>query len=101
MSRWLLVAGFALSLCLVAGLLVANFVGGEAKIERRIERPRALARHTLRSGRTGRRAEAVGLHRQLDEGHGRCFAWPALLSRIASRRRELGPDVQQFTQRWQ
>jgi len=29
-------------LCLVAGLLIANFVGGEAKIERRIERLYAL-----------------------------------------------------------
>ena len=38
MSRWLWVAGGVVSLCLVAGLLVANFVGGETKIERRIER---------------------------------------------------------------
>jgi cardiolipin synthase A/B len=37
-SRWLLVAGGVAVLCLFAGLLVANFVGGEAKIERRIER---------------------------------------------------------------
>ncbi len=40
-SRWLL-AGVVAGLCLLAGLLVANFVGGEAKIERRIERHYAL-----------------------------------------------------------
>ena len=37
-SRWVLMAGGIVALCLVAGLLVANFVGGETKIERRIER---------------------------------------------------------------
>jgi len=37
-SRWVLVAGGVASLCLFAGLLVSNFVGGETKIERRIER---------------------------------------------------------------
>jgi cardiolipin synthase A/B len=36
-SRWVLVGLVAL-LCAVAGVLIANFVGGEAKIERRIER---------------------------------------------------------------
>jgi cardiolipin synthase len=37
-SRWVLVAGGVAILCLFAGLLVSNFVGGETKIERRIER---------------------------------------------------------------
>jgi cardiolipin synthase A/B len=37
-SRWVLVAGGVAILCLFAGLLVSNFVGGEKKIERRIER---------------------------------------------------------------
>lgn len=37
MPRWALVAVVVLS-CAVAGVLIANFVGGEAKIERRIER---------------------------------------------------------------
>ena len=37
-SRWILAALGIASLCLVIGLLVSNFVGGEAKIERRIER---------------------------------------------------------------
>jgi cardiolipin synthase len=41
-SRWVLVAGVVAGLCLVAGLLVSNFVGGETKIERRIERLYAL-----------------------------------------------------------
>jgi len=36
-SRWLLAGGAAI-LSLILGLLVSNFVGGEAKIERRIER---------------------------------------------------------------
>lgn len=36
------VAVVVAGLCLVAGLLIANFVGGEAKIERRIERLYAL-----------------------------------------------------------
>ena len=36
--HWLPIAGGVAGLCLVIGLLVANFVGGEAKIERRIER---------------------------------------------------------------
>jgi len=42
MSRWVLVAVFVAGLCLVIGLLVSNFVGGETKIERRIERLYAL-----------------------------------------------------------
>ncbi|HEX5738060.1 MAG TPA: phospholipase D-like domain-containing protein [Hydrogenophaga sp.] len=37
-SRWALIAGVVASLCLVVGLLFSNFVGGETKIERRIER---------------------------------------------------------------
>jgi cardiolipin synthase len=37
-SRWVLVASGVASLCLLAGLLVSNFVGGETKIERRIKR---------------------------------------------------------------
>jgi cardiolipin synthase len=37
-SRWVWVAGAVASLCVVGGLLVSNFVGGETKIERRIER---------------------------------------------------------------
>lgn len=37
-SRWVLVAIGVGALCLVAGLLISNFVGGETKIERRIER---------------------------------------------------------------
>ena len=41
MSRWFLMSIVA-SLCLVVGLLITNFVGGEAKIERRIERLYAL-----------------------------------------------------------
>ena len=41
-SRWVLVAGVVAGLCLVVGLLVSNFVGGETKIERRIERLYAL-----------------------------------------------------------
>ncbi|MDP3350746.1 MAG: phospholipase D-like domain-containing protein [Hydrogenophaga sp.] len=36
-SRWVL-AGIVALLCAVAGVLFANFVGGETKIERRIER---------------------------------------------------------------
>lgn len=42
MSRWMLIAGVVASVALVAGLLLSNFVGGEAKIERRIERLYAL-----------------------------------------------------------
>jgi cardiolipin synthase len=38
----MLVAVGVASLCLLAGLLISNFVGGEAKIERRIERLYAL-----------------------------------------------------------
>lgn len=37
-SRWALTVGSVAGLCLVVGLLVANFTGGEAKIEHRIER---------------------------------------------------------------
>ena len=36
--RWLLVASGVAVFCLFAGLLIANFVGGETKIERRIKR---------------------------------------------------------------
>lgn len=42
MSRSVLVASGVASLCLLAGLLISNFVGGETKIERRIERRYAL-----------------------------------------------------------
>ena len=42
MSWWVLIAGVIAGLCLVAGLLISNFVGGETKIERRIERLYAL-----------------------------------------------------------
>ena len=41
-SRWVVAGGVIASLCLVAGLLVSNFVGDETKIERRIERLYAL-----------------------------------------------------------
>ena len=41
-SRWVLVGSGVAILCLFAGLLVSNFVGGETKIERRIERHYAL-----------------------------------------------------------
>lgn len=41
-SRYALIAGVVASLCLVVGLLVSNFVGGETKVERRIERLYAL-----------------------------------------------------------
>lgn len=37
-SRCALIAGVVASLCLVVGLLVSNFVGGETKVEHRIER---------------------------------------------------------------
>lgn len=37
-SPWILVAGVVSGLCLLTGLLIANFLGGETKIERRIER---------------------------------------------------------------
>jgi cardiolipin synthase A/B len=37
-SRWLLVAGAATALAVVGGVLASNFIGGEKKIERRIER---------------------------------------------------------------
>ncbi len=37
-SRWLLVASAATALALAGGVLVSNFIGGEKKIERRIER---------------------------------------------------------------
>jgi cardiolipin synthase len=37
-SRWALVAAVTATLCLAIGLLVSNFVGGETKIERRIDR---------------------------------------------------------------
>jgi cardiolipin synthase len=37
-ARWVLVVSSIVGLCLVAGLLISNFVGGEAKIEHRIER---------------------------------------------------------------
>ena len=40
--QWALVAGGVAGLSLVTGLLVSNFVGGETKIERRIERLYAL-----------------------------------------------------------
>lgn len=41
-SRWMLTAATVASLSLVAGLLISNFVGGETKVERRIERLYAL-----------------------------------------------------------
>jgi cardiolipin synthase len=41
-ARWVLVVSGIAGLCLVAGLLIANFIGGEAKIEHRIERLYAL-----------------------------------------------------------
>ncbi len=37
-SRWILIAASTALLCLLVGLLVSNFVGGEKKIERNIER---------------------------------------------------------------
>lgn len=37
-SRWISIALAVAALCGVAGVLIANFVGGEARIERRIER---------------------------------------------------------------
>jgi cardiolipin synthase A/B len=37
-SRWFLIVGVVVAFCAVVGLLVSNFVGGEAKVERRIER---------------------------------------------------------------
>lgn len=37
-SRWVRIAAVVVSLCLLAGLLISNFVGGETKIERHIER---------------------------------------------------------------
>ncbi len=40
--RWLLVGAVASVLALVGGVLVSNFIGGETKIERRIERLYAL-----------------------------------------------------------
>ena len=36
--RWIPIAGGVAAGCLVVGLLVSNFIGGETKIERRIER---------------------------------------------------------------
>jgi cardiolipin synthase len=36
--RWLVVAGAATALALVGGVLASNFIGGEKKIDRRIER---------------------------------------------------------------
>lgn len=36
--RWVLLATGVAALCLVVGVMVANFVGGETRIERRIER---------------------------------------------------------------
>jgi cardiolipin synthase len=41
-SRWAGVAGGVASLCVLVGLLVSNFTGGETKIERHIERLYAL-----------------------------------------------------------
>lgn len=41
-SRCVLIACVVVGVCLVAGLLVSNFVGGETKVERRIERLYAL-----------------------------------------------------------
>lgn len=41
-TRWALVAGVVSGLGLAVGLLVSNFVGGETKVERRIERLYAL-----------------------------------------------------------
>ena len=38
LPRWVLVVAGVASLSLIAGLLVSNFIGGETKIERRIER---------------------------------------------------------------
>jgi len=38
LSRWALTAGTVASVCLAVGLLIANFVDGESKIEHRIER---------------------------------------------------------------
>ena len=37
-SRWFFIVGVVAVLCAVAGLLFSNFVGGETKVERRIER---------------------------------------------------------------
>lgn len=37
-SRWLLAASAATALALVGGVLASNFIGGEKKVERRIER---------------------------------------------------------------
>jgi cardiolipin synthase len=41
-SRWKLTAVIVTGLCLVLGLLVSNFMGGETKVQRRIERLYAL-----------------------------------------------------------
>lgn len=38
LPRWFFVLAGVTSLALIAGLLVSNFIGGETKIERRIER---------------------------------------------------------------
>ena len=38
LPRWVFVVAGVASLSLIAGLLVSNFIGGETKIERRIER---------------------------------------------------------------
>ncbi len=40
--HWALIAGGVAFLCLIVGLLVSNFIGGEKKIEQRIERLYAL-----------------------------------------------------------
>ena len=42
LSRWVFVVAGVASLALIAGLLVSNFMGGETKIEHRIERLYAL-----------------------------------------------------------
>jgi cardiolipin synthase len=41
-TLWVLTASVTAGLSLLVGLLVSNFVGGETKIERRIERLYAL-----------------------------------------------------------
>ena len=66
LPRWVFVVAGVASLSLIAGLLVSNFIGGETKIERRIERLYGLDDPPFHE-RTGRAAGSAVSDRKQDQ----------------------------------
>ena len=82
-----------------------GFTGGVGIAEKwtgNAQDPGPLARHPLPGRGAGGRADAGGLHRQLDQvdRHACCTA-PTTSRILAARRQGRGPDVQQLAQRRQ